>query len=88
MESKEEIEPMDELEIEEELLRIQNIHESFDEYNPITYAIMLHSNKDRLNRGQINYLEMMIKKYQSRQVKIYNKWENYMKRETKVITEV
>lgn len=88
MESKEEIEPMDELEIEEELLKIQNIHESFDEYNPVTYAIMLHSNKDRLNRGQINYLEMMIKKYQSRQVKIYNKWENYMKRETKVITEV
>lgn len=88
MESKEEIEPMDELEIEEELLRIQNIHESFDEYNPITYAIMLHSNKERLNRGQINYLEMMIKKYQSRQVKIYNKWENYMKRETKVVTEV
>lgn len=88
MESKEEIEPMDELEIEEELLKIQNIHESFDEYNPVTYAIMLHSNKERLNRGQINYLEMMIKKYQSRQVKIYNKWENYMKRETKAVTEV
>jgi hypothetical protein len=41
---------------------------------------MLDANKHRLNQGQINYLEMMFKKYNTRQQKIYNKWHAYMTR--------
>lgn len=89
MADKEDIEYLDELEIEEELLKIQNLHETFDETNPITYAIMLNSNRKRLNPGQIKYLEMMINKYNIRQKKIYDKWSDYMTRDKpKEITNV
>lgn len=76
-----ETEYLDDVEIEEELLKIQSLHESFNETNPLTYKLMLITNKDKLNQGQINYLEMMFNKYNTRQQKIYNKWRSYMTRD-------
>lgn len=78
---------LDDVEIEEELLKIQSIHECFNETNPLTYKVMLDANKHRLNQGQINYLEMMFKKYNTRQQKIYNKWHAYMTRNDKKTNE-
>jgi hypothetical protein len=69
---------MDELDIEEELFKIQSIHESFDEHNPTTYIIMLQANREKLNEGQIAYLEMMAKKQAKRQIKIFDKWREKM----------
>ena len=88
----EELDNLDQLEIEEQLLQIQNIHESFDEKNPLTYSIMLNTNRDRLNEGQIKYLEMMINKFTQRQHKLQERWRSYMTRgvvkeeETDVLT--
>ena len=76
----EELDNLDQLEIEEQLLQIQNIHESFDEKNPLTYSIMLNTNRDRLNEGQIRYLEMMINKFTQRQHKLQDRWRSYMTR--------
>ena len=74
-------EQIDEIEIEEELLKIQMIHESFNETNPLTYSIMLSTNRHRLTQAQIRYLEMMANKYTKRQQNIYEKWSKYMRRE-------
>lgn len=88
----EELDNLDQLEIEEQLLQIQNIHESFDEKNPLTYSIMLNTNRNRLNEGQIRYLEMMINKFTQRHQKLQERWRTYMTRgvvkeeETNVLT--
>ena len=65
---------MDDFEIEQELLEIQDIHESFDTENPITFVLLLQRCKDKLNKKQIKYIENKIQQLKIKQQKIANKW--------------
>lgn len=51
---------MDTIQINTELSKIQNIHPSFDETNPLTYIIFQATFKDRLSLAQNEWLENKI----------------------------
>ena len=53
---------MDEDEIQEELIKIYDIHESFTTGNPITFVLFLEENKDKLTEEQIDWVNKRIKK--------------------------
>lgn len=48
---------MDAITLKIELAKIQNIHESFDETNPITYIIFIETHRSKLSPQQIQMLE-------------------------------
>ena len=47
---------MDELEIHDELLKINNIHHSLNESNIMTYVILKETNKTKLSQSQILWI--------------------------------
>lgn len=51
---------MDSIQINTELSKIQNIHSSFDETNPITYVIFQATFQNRLSPAQNEWLENKI----------------------------
>lgn len=52
---------MDTVEINEELKKVNAIHGSLDETNPMTFVILLETNRTRFNQGQILWIEEMIR---------------------------
>lgn len=65
---------MDDFEIEQELLEIQDIHESLDTDNPVTFALLLERCKDRLNEAQKEVINNEINKLKAKQERIAKKW--------------
>lgn len=61
---------MDEIEVEEALIQINSIHESFDTENPITFQLLLAYYKDKLNDEQKEHINNQIEYLKNRQVKI------------------
>jgi hypothetical protein len=53
---------MDEDEIQDELIKIYDIHESFTSANPITFVLFLEENRDKLTEDQIDWVNKRIKK--------------------------
>jgi hypothetical protein len=51
---------MDSMTINEELQKIQNIHHSLDDKNPITYAILLETNRKWFTPSQITWIHERI----------------------------
>jgi hypothetical protein len=51
---------MDTVEINEELRKVNAIHGSLDETNPMTFVILLETNRTRFNHAQILWIEEMI----------------------------
>jgi len=51
---------MDTVEINEELKKVNAIHGSLDETNPMTFVILLETNRTRFNQAQIQWIEEMI----------------------------
>ena len=60
---------MDELEINDELMKINNIHRSLDAENIITYIILLETNKTKLSQGQILWINSRIASLNEKQRK-------------------
>lgn len=58
---------MDSMTINEELQKIQNIHHSLDEKNPITYAILLETNRKWFTPSQITWIHERIAYLQHQQ---------------------
>jgi len=52
---------MDTVEINEELKKVTAIHGSLDETNPMTFVILLETNRTRFNQAQILWIEDMIR---------------------------
>lgn len=52
---------MDTVEVNEELKKIYAIHHSLDETNPMTFVILLETNRTRFNSEQIKWIEEMIR---------------------------
>lgn len=53
---------MDEDEIQDELIKIYDIHESFNTSNPITFVLFLEEHKDKLTEEQKEWINKRIKK--------------------------
>lgn len=51
---------MNELDIHDELIKVNNIHRSLDESNIMTYIILLETNKTKLSQGQILWINQRI----------------------------
>jgi len=51
---------MDTVEIHDELKKVNAIHGSLDETNPMTFVILLETNRTRFNQAQIRWIEEMI----------------------------
>lgn len=51
---------MDSMSINEELQKIQNIHHSLDDKNPITYTILLETNRKWFTPSQITWIHERI----------------------------
>lgn len=51
---------MDSVEITTELNKINRVHSSLDETNPITYIIFQETFRDRLNASQMQWLDFKI----------------------------
>lgn len=47
---------MDELDIHDELLKINNIHHSLNESNIMTYVILKETNKSKFSEAQIQWI--------------------------------
>lgn len=62
---------MDSLTINAELQKIQNIHSSLDEHNPITFIIFLETFRQKLSPEQIRMIESRIEN-------INNKFNNQL----------
>lgn len=58
---------MDSMTINEELQKIQNIHHSLDDKNPITYAILLETNRKWFTPSQIKWIHERIVYLQNQQ---------------------
>lgn len=58
---------MDSMTINEELQKIQNIHHSLDDKNPITYAILLETNRKWFTPSQITWIHERIAYLQHQQ---------------------
>ena len=56
---------MDSMTINEELQKINAIHHSLDEKNPITYAILLETNRKWFSASQILWIEERIANLQN-----------------------
>lgn len=65
---------MDDFEIEQELLEIQDIHESFDTENPITFVLLLQRCNDKLNEAQKEVINNEIQRLKAKQERIAKKW--------------
>ena len=53
---------MDEDDIQEELIKIYDIHESFTTGNPLTFVLFLEENRNKLTEEQIEWVNKRIKK--------------------------
>lgn len=58
---------MNELDIHDELLKINNIHHSLNETNIMTYIILLETNKSKLSQGQILWINSRIESLNQKQ---------------------
>jgi hypothetical protein len=58
---------MDSMTINEELQKINSIHYSLNETNPITYAILLETNRKWFTASQILWIENRIANLQAKQ---------------------
>jgi hypothetical protein len=68
---------MDELDIQEELLKINAIHSSLNENNIMTFVILLETNRKRFNEHQIIWIENRIDKlHEKERVKFENSLEH------------
>jgi hypothetical protein len=72
---------MDEEEIQDELIKINSIHQSLDDSNPTTYLLFLEENKDKLNDDQIIWINNKIKKLVEKQRKRNKKILDYVDNE-------
>lgn len=52
---------MNTVEVNEELKKVNAIHSSLDETNPMTFVILLETNRTRFNQAQILWIEEMIR---------------------------
>lgn len=48
------------MEINDELLKINNIHRSLDAQNQMTYVILRETHKSRFNQAQLNWIQERI----------------------------
>jgi hypothetical protein len=53
---------MDEDDIQDELIKIYDIHESFTTGNPLTFVLFLEENRNKLTEEQIEWVNKRIKK--------------------------
>lgn len=51
---------MNEMEINDELLKINNIHKSLDSQCIMTYVILRETHKSRFNQAQLNWIQERI----------------------------
>ena len=58
---------MDSFTINEELQKIQALHSSLDDQNPITYAILLDSNRKWFTPSQLDWINQRISSLQQKQ---------------------
>tara|TARA_R110002126_G_scaffold178501_1_gene327491 strand:+ start:613 stop:894 length:282 start_codon:yes stop_codon:yes gene_type:complete len=72
---------MDEEDIQDELIKINSIHQSLDDSNPTTYLLFLEENKDKLNDDQIIWINNKIKKLVEKQRKRNKKILDYVDNE-------
>lgn len=72
---------MDEEDIQDELIKINSIHQSLDDSNPTTYLLFLEENKDKLNDDQIIWINNKIKKLVEKQRKRNKKILDYIDNE-------
>jgi hypothetical protein len=72
---------MEEEDIEEELMKINSIHESLNDSNPTTYLLFLQENKDKLNEDQITWVNNKIKKLVEKQKRVNKKILDYVDNE-------
>ena len=72
---------MDEEDIQDELIKINSIHQSLDDSNPTTYLLFLEENKDKLNEDQIIWINNKIKKLVEKQRKRNKKILDYIDNE-------
>lgn len=72
---------MDEEDIQDELIKINSIHQSLDDSNPTTYLLFLEENKDKLNEDQIIWINNKIKKLVEKQRKRNKKILDYVDNE-------
>jgi hypothetical protein len=61
---------MDEFTINEELQKINAIHHSLDEKNPITYAILLETNRKYFTQSQVEWIYSRIQTLKNRESRI------------------
>lgn len=73
-------EDINEYDIEECFLKIQNLHHTFDEHNPITYTILQHEFGDKLTIDQQEIIEKMKKKAIEKEQHYNKKMLEYMTR--------
>jgi hypothetical protein len=72
---------MEEEDIQDELIKINSIHQSLDDSNPTTYLLFLEENKDKLNEDQIIWINNKIKKLVEKQRKRNKKILDYIDNE-------
>lgn len=72
---------MEEEDIQDELIKINSIHQSLDDSNPTTYLLFLEENKDKLNEDQIIWINNKIKKLVEKQRKRNKKILDYVDNE-------
>ena len=65
---------MEDYEVEEALLEIASIHESFDTNNPNTFRLLLAMHKDKLNEEQVKFINSEIERLTRRMQSIADKW--------------
>lgn len=65
---------MDEFDIENELLEIADIHESFNTENPVTYVLLLQRCSHKLNQQQKDFINDEIERLKRKQERIAQKW--------------
>jgi hypothetical protein len=64
---------MDEFTINEELQKINAIHHSLDEHNPMTYVILRETNRAKFTPSQIQWLDHQIDKLHERNRQSFEK---------------
>jgi len=64
---------MDEFTINEELQKINAIHHSLDEFNPMTYVILRETNRAKFTPSQIQWLDHQIDRLHERSRQSFEK---------------
>jgi len=64
---------MDSLDITSELNKINAIHSSLNEHNPLTYIIFMEGNREHLSDAQIEWIEERITKLENKESHLLEK---------------